>query len=357
MFTRAFVVAAVILPCFPSPGWSQQITLQLTLHGREIEGTPISWDEQRVFMLGRDGHLWDFAPNEAEQFRKSANGFQPLSHGELRGLLMREFGRGYEVSGAGQYVVVHPVGQRDVWAPRFDELYRSFMRYFAVRGIPVEKSQFPLIAIVFPSQGAFLQYARQQGDNVGPGVLGYYSTQTNRILLYDLTNGSDTSDWSENASTIIHEAAHQSAFNTNVHSRQSLPPRWLAEGLGTLFEAPGVWNSRLHPQLSDRINQGRLDSFRRHLPKRPQGALAAYIASDRPFGQNPDAAYAEAWALTMYLVENEPLKYQEYLRLTSSRAAFSTYTSPERVRDFVKVFGTDLNMFEARMLRFISTLK
>ena len=35
----------------------------------------------------------------------------------FRGQLLREFGQGYDVSGVGHYLVVHPAGKRDQWAP------------------------------------------------------------------------------------------------------------------------------------------------------------------------------------------------------------------------------------------------
>ena len=55
-----------------------------------------------------------------------------------------------------------------------------------------------------------------------------------------------SADWTTNADTIIHEAAHQTAFNTGVHTRCGDSPRWLVEGLGTMFEARKVRAQRRH---------------------------------------------------------------------------------------------------------------
>ena len=68
-----------------------------------------------------------------------------------------------------------------------------------------------------------------------------------------------------------------------------------------MFEAPGVYDAHDHPQLSERINRGRLHDFRflvesRHRPE----VLASMIASDQLFSVNPSAAYAEAWAFTFF---------------------------------------------------------
>lgn len=124
-----------------------------------------------------------------------------------------------------------------------------------------------------------------------------------------------------------------------------------------MFEAHGVWNSRMYASLSDRINVGRLEAFRRYAQKRKKGSLIDFVSSDRPFQVDADAAYAEAWALTIYLVENEPRKYQQYLQRTAARSAFVKLTTPERLQEFIDVFGSDVAMLETRMLRYVSTLK
>ncbi|MFV1966360.1 MAG: DUF1570 domain-containing protein [Pirellulaceae bacterium] len=338
---------------------AEDFTIELQLDGRRVAGKPLAWSRSEVFLLGRDGVLWDFAPTQASNYRKTASIFRPYTQGELRGQLMREFGDGFDVSGTGHYLVVHPAGQRDTWAPRFEELYRSFLHYFTVRGWRPEKLEFPLVAVVFPRQQDFVRYAMRDNGQPVPGTLGYYSPVTNRILLYDVTAGKgNQANWHVNADTIIHEATHQTAFNAGVHSRFSMPPRWVAEGLATMFEAPGVWNSRRYTALRDRINRGRFTSFRSYAAgRRRDGRLAQFIASDHPFHTDPEGAYAEAWALTFFLVEKRPRKYIDYLRRTTSRPAFRDYQPADRLADFAEIFGQDLALLEAHYLRFINQLQ
>ena len=85
--------------------------------------------------------------------------------------------------------------------------------------------------------------------------------------------------------------------------------------------------------------------------------MQALVASDRLFRSNPQAAYAEAWALTFYLVETQPRKYTKYLTLTAERPPFTQYTAAQRTADFTAVFGDDWRMLEARFLRFIKGLQ
>ena len=75
------------------------------------------------------------------------------------------------------------------------------------------------------------------------------------------------------------------------------------------------------------------------------------------FSVNPSAAYAEAWAFTFYLVENEPRKYAQYLALTASRPPFSEYEAAQRIADFTSVFGSNWRMLEAQFLRFMKGVK
>lgn len=333
------------------------MTLEADVNGKKLSGRPLSWSDDRVYLLERDGRLAEFRPEEAKNFKKASGNFHGYSAGEMRLALERELGDKLEVTGTGHYLVAHPRGQGEQWAERFEDLYRSFVHYFSVRGFQVQEPQFPLVAIVWNKQADFVRYAQSEGAAVGPGVLGYYSPTSNRITLFDSTSKNDK-NWQQNASTIIHEATHQTAFNTGVHSRFGLPPRWVGEGLGTLYEAPGLWDPRTYTQQSDRINRGRLAQFRQYLASgRPSGAFLEIINSDRQFQTNPAAAYAEAWALTFFLSETEPRKYNQYLAKTAALPPFGEYPAARRLADFTSVFGSDLKMLEANYLRFIEGLK
>ncbi len=327
--------------------------VKLTLDGQKIEGTPLSWNRREVHLLGRDGRLWQFSPDEASDYRKTSSRFRSYSPSEFRAELLRDLGKGFEVSGTGHYIVAHPRGQRDLWTGRFEDLYRSFVHYFLVRGFKLKKPPFPLVGIVCRDQRDFARYSAENGSRVPSGVLGYYSLGSNRITVYDLKDRHDLDDWHKTASVIIHEATHQTAFNTGAHSRYSQPPLWVAEGLATMFEAPGVYDSRHYTLRSDRINQGRLRTFRKLVPHHKPELVASLVVSDSLFRTNPAAAYAEAWALTFFLVETQPRKYMKYLALTANRPPFTEYTAAERTADFTSVFGDDWRMFEARFLRFM----
>jgi len=346
-------VAPLTASAESAPNWM----IRLMLHGQEVEGRPLRWDERQVNLLGRDGRLWQFAPEEAADYRKTSDRFQPYSASELRARLLRELGQEFEVTATSHYVVAHAKGQRDQWAARFEELYRSFVHYFLVRGFRLSDPPVPLVGVVCRNRADFVRYAARQGAPAGGGILGYYCLESNRIVLYD-AGDSGAGDWQQTASVLLHEATHQTAFNTGVHSRCADPPVWVAEGLATMFEAPGVYDSRRYPQRSQRINRERFEEFRSAVaPRHRPQLLADLVATDNFFRAAPSAAYAEAWALTFYLVETQPRKYADYLARTARRAPFSADSSAQRTADFTAVFGADWRMLEAQLLRFMAGLK
>jgi hypothetical protein len=332
--------------------------VRLMLEGRQVEGTPLAWNARQVQLLGRDGRLWEFDPSRVSDFRQTSSRFCSYSTSEFRAILLRSLGGGYEVSGTSHYLVAHPRGQREKWAKRFENLYRSFVHYFSVRGFTLSEPPFPLLGVVCKDRAGFHRYAAEQQAAVPAGVVGVYGLVSNRIVLYDRQTGKNSEGWQENAAVIIHEATHQMAFNTGVHSRYTPPPLWVAEGLATMFEARGVYDSRHWTRRSDRINRGRLRDFKSRVePNHRPESLEAMIASDRRFRTDPVEAYAEAWALSFYLIETQPREYARYLSLTAGHPPFTQYTPAQRVSDFQSVFGSDWRMLQARFLRFMAGVK
>ena len=347
------VLVGPALAAKPSP-----TMVEALVDGRVVEGQPLAWSDERVFLLSRDGQLVDFAPQEASDYRETSDSFSSYPIGKIRGQLREEFGSGFDITGTGHYLVVHPSGQSDQWARRFEDLYRSFYNYFRVRGFSLREPEFPLVAVIFSRKEDYQRHARANGTYLGPSVLGHYSPRTNRISMFDVTGGDESQVWSKNAATIIHEVTHQVAFNCGVHTRFNDVPRWVSEGLATMFEARGVWNSIAHKDPSDRINRGRLGDFKRHVAKHPKaGSMIEMIASDGLFRANPEGAYAQAWAVSYYLCQTQPQRYSEYLARTAKRSAFQEYSQTDRMADFRTVFGDDLEMVEAEFLRYIAHVR
>jgi hypothetical protein len=327
--------------------------VRFKMAGATVEGRPMFWDKSNAAVLASDGRLWQFEPQQVKDLERL--NYPPGSQSlvQMRGALQREFGSAFEVSAAGKYLVVHPRGHGSEWSQRFDELYRSFKMFFAVRGFQLREPEFPLVAIILRSKEEFYRYARKEKAQLQSSILGYYSSQTNRVAMYDVTAGRSNTAWHANAETIIHEATHQTAFNTGIHSRFAPPPQWVAEGLGTLFEARGIWDARGSSRPADRVNRGRLAQFRSLLTKHKGDTLVQLVSSDKLFKSDIDLAYAESWALTYYLSQTQPTKYAAYLARTARRPEFQSYTSAERLADFTGVFGENFRLLDAQFLQYM----
>jgi hypothetical protein len=332
-------------------------TLGFELAGRPTQGWPVHWSESAVQFLSPDGRLTTAKLADIAKAQKVADDFSIWTQADFRAALQQELRTELEVTGTGHYLVAHPPGQGGVWAKRFEEVYRSFVQQFSVRGLPCEEPRFPLVAIVFTSRGSFQHYAEQEGVSASPGLLGYYSPSTNRVALFDAAAGkADDANWQMNSGTIIHEATHQAAFNTGVHSRFAPPPHWVSEGLATLYEARGFSAPRLYSQPADRINGERLRDFRTYDACRRPGVVKMLVQSDQGFRENVLASYAAAWGLSYFLMEKYPREYVELLRKTGQLTALTPYSSAQRWADFTTIFGSDTSKLERDFFAFMAAL-
>lgn len=330
---------------------------KLRLNGQTIEAAPLLEGSDGVLMLGRDGAIFQISLEVAGQSQLTTGRFTPASRSALRNQLQQEFGNAYDVTATSHYLVVHPNGNGSQWSERFEELYRSFGHYFKLRGFEVREPEFPLIAIVLPSRTEFERYAKSKGDKIPNDALGYYSPMSNRVALYDVSGGTNQQAWQENATTIIHEATHQTAFNTGIHQRLFPTPNWIVEGLGTMFEAEGVWNARYNTRSSDRVNADRLDQFKQYLGRRKKDAFVQLLAGDRMFRDDPHGAYAESWAWCYYLMETRPRQFASYLRKIAARGELAQYSPTERLKDFTAEFGSNLDYLDAQFVRHMKSVK
>lgn len=325
--------------------------LEVDLQGQTLFGRPLHWNSQQVLLLQQDGQLTRFAPAEVTRFEKRPGDFRPLTASELRGQLLREFGSRFEVTGTAHFLVVHPAGQRDQWAPRFETMYRSFVAHFSSRGFPLQQPEFPLVAVVFDGRAAYDRHLATLNIHVAANVPGLFSNDTNRVYLYQ-----DAASGEHELRLVIHEATHQAAFNTGVHNRVTTLPRWVAEGLAQVFEAPGVWNRFAYRDPADRVLPDILKEYLLLRKRQPARSFKPLLISDTPFRSHPGAAYAEAWALSFFLAEREPRAYAQYLRRLATQDPSARRSPTERLQDFLDCFGSDLKQLDARMMRYLSTL-
>jgi hypothetical protein len=352
----AFALLTASIAASPAP--AADFMFEAMVGGTLLEGRPLTWTDATMTLLARDGQLHEFAPSQAKQARRTAPTFQGYTSEEMRQRLYEEFGSRFDYTSTGHYLVAHPRGEQGEWANRFEDLYRSFVRYFRVRGFQPEEPPYPMVAVVFGNRSEYERYVSKSSSGAPNGALGHYEPRTNRVYLYDQSSAGGDDRWDETASTVIHEATHQTAYNVGVHTRFAPGPRWVSEGLAMMFEARGVHDARSYDRGDSRINYGRLYDFTNDVaPNLPLGNLETYIASDQAFERMPILAYAEAWALTFFLSETRPREYANFLAITADRPLFSDYPAADRVADFRQAFGEDLKLLDSHFMSFMKELR
>ena len=333
-------------------------TVKINFKRKSYIGKPLAWDGREMILLRRDGRISRLPVESQQDFLRLNHGFAPYTAHDIRVRLQKEFGSKYQVSVTENFVVVHPPGDHDVWAMPFQALYSRFHAYFSSRGFQLDEPAFPLIAVVLRTRKEFDRFLTTYHE-YDRDILGYYSPLSNRIITYDQSDGrSSDANWFFNTNTIIHEATHQTAFNTGVHSRFGPVVRWASEGLAMLFEARGVNNSMYYSRQTDRINRHRLEQLKTYYEKgMVKGKLASLAKGNELFRTEPHVAYAVSWGMSFYLSEKMPSQFQKFLSRDGQRSDFLAYSPKQRATDFAKAFGDDLAGLEAEMKRFFTRLK
>jgi Zn-dependent M32 family carboxypeptidase len=106
------------------------------------------------------------------------------------------------------------------------------------------------------------------------------------------------------------------------------------------------------------INEVRLERFQNYLAKRPADALETLISNDKRL-RDPKTgldAYAEAWALTYFLIHQKPKEYVAYLKGLSQKKPLLTDDPKKRLEEFEKVFG-NLQKLDEEFLRYMAKIR
>lgn len=375
--------------------------IEVESNRKKYEGKVILNLEEQFWLMQTDGRIHELRVSQTQRFRQIAPKFSPASPSHLAGALTKELGKGFQVATSRNYVVAAASGEKArQYSNVLEDSYRAFRQYFSVRGLKLSDPEVPMIAIVFPTQGQFTTYAQQDRVASGQGLAGYYSPMSNRVALFEseqkmalrspLETLPGAPRWNQPdplltrfeagfaeesrgdspfafanfgkvsgdlKDTLVHEAIHQAAFNTGLHPRLGPTPRWVVEGLATVFEAPGIRNSSAIGEKA-RINPERQIWFGNYAQsRRKEKSLEAFLTSDKLFETNTLDGYAEAWALSFYLIEKRPRDYAKFLARMSARSPLAAFTAKERLEDFRETISKDILLIESEMLRHQKSLK
>ncbi len=320
-----------------------------------------------LLLLGQDGRLWSIDKPELMSRQEIGAPFRPLSPEALGKQLQAELGAGFDVLITKHYVICTSANREYArWCGTlFERLFTSFHKYWKQRGLKLSEPEFPLVALVFSGEKEFAAFATKDAGADAATAKGYFSIGTNRMVLYDLTAGARgnidaiLAAAPFNIATVIHEATHQIAFNSGMHTRYADNPLWLVEGMAMYFETPDL-SSQTGWKTVGAVNDLRLGQFREFAAERRKAdSLATLIGSDARFtdaDQMADA-YAEAWALSHFLVRAKKEAYVKYLTTLSAKRRLIWNTPEERLAEFRAAFGDDLGQLNNELLKHVKKLK
>jgi hypothetical protein len=329
--------------------------IEFQLGSDAYRGIPIMDFSSELIVLGRDGQLHTLKGQAKESVRNLDSPYEPATTAEMRSRLQREFGRNFEVLTTNHFLVVQPRGRGERWPQMFENSHRAFVNYMSRRGVKIRRGRFPMVAVVMPDSAAmYLELKKMDVD--AKRVAGIYARESNRVITHD------GGHLKYIAATLRHEAAHQSAYNYNVHSRVVITPRWVTEGIGQMFEPEAMVSGQSGLKPRDRAN---LDSMAQINSRYDGGrspefvtALRDLVGSNEMFN-NPTTtadAYAVAWAMMFYLAEREPEQFAKVLAGTSARGTYQPYDRFARLNDFERWVGTDIDQFGKKVAWFIKSL-
>lgn len=172
-----------------------------------------------------------------------------------------------------------------------------------------------------------------------------YDLQAYRMRVY----GSHDRD---NESTTFHECAHQLIHQLRIAPMEGDVPRWLAEGLATIFEAARAGDLR----ETTTVNYHRLVDYRAAHRTLTLVALVDLLTDDgHLFGDAAIVGYAQSWALVHYLLQEHPERMRRYIERIAAHAA-SAGGKQRRIADFKAVFGDDLDAFEESWIAYVRAI-
>lgn len=321
-----------------------------------------------------DGRYLIASPGKVGSRRPLPQPAIPTTPRERGERILAELPPGFELLITRHYIVCYDT-TRDYakWcAALFERLHEAFGNFWSKAGLAIEAPSQPLVVVIFSDRGAYEAHAARDLGAAADRVVGYYNLLSNRVTTFDLSATDALAGPASRSAgmanhimaspaaaslvtTLVHEAAHQMAFNCGMHRRLSPVPLWVSEGVATYFETPdlassGGWRGIGPP------NRPRLDHFLAH---HREGDVAAIIASDERFRavDAPLDAYAAAWALTRHLMEARKQAFVDYLRMQAAKQPLAEDTPEDRLREFEQVFGTNVEVVEQEVVKSAARLQ
>ncbi|MCA9258839.1 MAG: DUF1570 domain-containing protein [Planctomycetales bacterium] len=345
---------------------------------RQLKGEIVVEAKDGGLMLRTDdGGLHLLLARHITSRRTDDEPFKLLEREELGKRILAELPPGFQIHDSTNYLICYNTTRSyAIWTSSLlERLNKAFLAFWKRKGCELEVPSQPLPVLIFSDEQSYADYAQAE---LGPGaasVIGYYSLTTNRIMMYDLT-GLQSLRREESlrgsrrdisvllslpaaeplVATIVHEATHQIAFNCGLQTRFADNPIWMSEGMAVFFETPDLSSSRSWRGIGS-VNYPRWDHYCDLEADDALIPLPQLLSDDQTFRTRDTAldAYAQAWAWNYFLIKWRPKEYVAYLKEIAAKPVLIQDTPKQRLADFKRHFGDDLEAlqdeFDRRMDR------
>ena len=322
---------------------------------RTVVGRVLVEAQDGGLMLETDaGRIWNVYPDKLIERTSDEAEFQAVDAATLAHRLKNELPAGFDVFQTSHYIIGY--NSSEEYARRvgalYEQLYRAFYTYWNNQQWKLPEPEFPLVSLVLKDRQDFLVHAGAEIGETAESVIGYYHLGTNRMMTYNFP------DFERNVATIIHEATHQLAYNTGMQRRYADNPMWVSEGLATYFETPDRRNPNKWRGIG-RVNQVNLARWQKYAPNRPQESLVTLLSDDMRYRNSAtaEAAYAEGWALSYFLIKTKRKEYVDYLRKLSEGKPASERTERERIDMFEDAFRKTLAELDQEFIAYMRRVR
>ncbi len=397
------LVWTVVLGGLPGTGWAQDGELRRggaeTLQPREESGDSgevseavfgriqfeqsgllhsvdgeilVTAEDGGMLLRSADLRLWMIQPDEIRQQEKLDQPVVPLDAKQLSAALLEELPDGFRIETTRNFIVAYNTDRMFArWVGNlYEKLLRGFLSHWKTkRGYVLQAPQTPLVVIVYGSVQEYNEHVRRELGSEPGSMVAYYYLMSNRVTLYDLTTQFGAAGGrqksipeiiaspgaAEMVATIIHEGTHLLMFNSGMQQRFADTPLWVNEGLAMYFETPDP-NS---PQGFGAIGQPspmRLNQFLQYARNRTPESLVEMLTDDSVFrdGSQTLNRYAESWTFNYFLLQRHSDQYVAYLKHLAEKPLMRYDAPGQRLAEFRKFFGDDLQKLDAEFMQYVT---
>ncbi len=351
-----------------------RVQLVTTQDGRdEIVGRVLAkLEDGRLLLEDRSGRLYPLQPDQFREISATGDAFAYLSENDMAVGLVSATGAGFAVQTTEHFVICSDASQLyTTYCGRLlEKVHDEFYELFEDSLVMLRPLSAKLPVLVFRESAVFQEFARQQHpDTDFTDVPGYYSIRDNQMLITAISGDREFRTNSDvirelkkrprQVETIVHEAVHQLSFNSGLQVRYAANPTWLSEGLAVYFETASgrgslIWSRPGEP------NRTHLPGFRNTVSgSNLRLPFSALLSSDSAFSSAEQAAdaYAESWALTMYLIRSNRDGFDQLMLRQQQRIPLTAMSGDQRLAEIAEVTGSVPAELEAEVIRFMSRIR